>query len=396
LCGLIFDDDGLVLRCPADHSDALLRTEYPAVATPVFDEWLPAVRPVDTSAFSVAYRADRLAAAVGLKDLWVTFSGYWPERGANAPTCTFKDFEAAAVLGRLPLDAPILVVASAGNTAAAFLHACRHSAARCLVIVPENAHDKIDVDGKPPNVTYVMVCGDATYADAKTLAGSVSQGEQFQAEGGVLNVARRDGLARCFQLQVATSGSVPDLYVQGVGSAAGALGSYESALRMRQRLPRMVLAQNAPRAAVVDRWRKTASTWQDKPIVAMELSNESPPYDLPGGIKDMLEDTAGSAVAVSNSAVLEAMRLFDEIEGIDIEPAAGVALAALGEAVRAGQVVDTERVHLNITGGGRLRKRAAGRGRPVVPDLTIDARELRDPVSLRAATERVVKCTGED
>ncbi len=396
-CGLVSDDDGLMLECPTCLASALLRTEYvtdgAAFGSGLFASWLPTVRDVDTAGFAVAYRAGGLGARIGLDELWVTFTGHWPERDANAPTGTFKDFEAAAVLGRLPADPPTIVIASTGNTAAAFLHAWSRTAARCVVIVPESGQSKLDCgDGKPPNATYVVLRGGASYADATALASSLAVRAGFQAEGGVRNVARRDGLARCTHLLLSTLDRVPDVYCQGVGSAAGALGSYESLVRVKRRtgspLPRMLLAQNAPRAAVVDRWRGAAPAPLG-PIVAGELANDAPPYDVAGGIRDMLADTGGGAISVSNTDTVAAIRLFEEVEGIDIEPAAGVALAALAAARRNGLVSESDLVHLNITGGGR-RSSARSLGW-VHPDLTLDARDMRDPTALRAAADRVAR-----
>ncbi len=83
------------------------------------------------------YRSPALSRIVGLPNLWISFNGYWPERGAMFPTATFKDLEAEAVLARLPANFDgVLIVASAGNTAAAFARACGNWQQRCLIVVP--------------------------------------------------------------------------------------------------------------------------------------------------------------------------------------------------------------------------------------------------------------------
>ncbi|MEO7038969.1 MAG: cysteate synthase, partial [Candidatus Elarobacter sp.] len=60
--------------------------------------------------------------------------------------------------------------------------------------------------------------------------------------------------------------------------------------------------------------------------------------------------------AVTNDEMFAAMTLFAEREGIDIEPAPGVALASLMRAVRDGTVGPDETGLLNVTGGGRKRR----------------------------------------
>jgi hypothetical protein len=68
------------------------------------------------------------------------------------------------------------------------------------------------------------------------------------------------------------------------------------------------------------------------------------------------------------------MMLFAESEGIDIDPEAGIATAALMRAVADGSVQRDRRVLLNVTGGGR-----AGRvreTRDARPALVLDRAEV--------------------
>jgi cysteate synthase len=68
--------------------------------------------------------------------------------------------------------------------------------------------------------------------------------------------------------------------------------------------------------------------------------------------------------------MLDAMMLFAELEGIDIDPEAGIATAALIRAVADGSVERDRRILLNVTGGGRAgRTREARDARPA---LTLD------------------------
>ena len=132
-CGATFPDDGVRLDCPNDHAAALLRTEYTrrsfaVTAEPTiqrYDGWLPIGREIATGAQNAVYRSTALAERLGLDELWIAFNGWWPERGATMRTATFKELEAYAVLARIGADeSRTLVVASAGNTAAAFADAC--------------------------------------------------------------------------------------------------------------------------------------------------------------------------------------------------------------------------------------------------------------------------------
>ena len=97
-------------------------------------------------------------------------------------------------------------------------------------------------------------------------------------------------------------------------------------------------------------------------IAAPVLSNQTPPYAIAGGVREALSESHGAMFAVDNAEMPDAMMLFAELEGIDIDPEAGIATAALVRAVEAGAVERDRRVLLNVTGGGRsgAQRRASG------------------------------------
>jgi len=66
-------------------------------------------------------------------------------------------------------------------------------------------------------------------------------------------------------------------------------------------------------------------------------------------------DTSGEVLAIQNASALKAAKLFEDLEGIDLHPAAAVATASLIEAVENNQIVKDAIVLLNITGGGEIR-----------------------------------------
>jgi len=47
-----------------------------------------------TDSGPVTYRSTELAAELGLNNLYISFNGYWPEKGAFIKTCSFKELEA--------------------------------------------------------------------------------------------------------------------------------------------------------------------------------------------------------------------------------------------------------------------------------------------------------------
>ncbi|MDX3452284.1 cysteate synthase [Streptomyces sp. ME02-8801-2C] len=393
-CGSRYEDDGLILDCPLPHEPAFLRTEYSAptgYSAPAGYEGaggrtdtglfrhaalLPVARTFPGVPGPVVRRADRLGRRIGLDQLWVAFNGYWPEHGAHLPTCTFKDFEAYTVLGRLPAAPPVLVIPSAGNTAAAFAWAATLHQVPCLLVVPDTALAGLRFPTPLDPCVRVVALDGAAYSDAIACADLLARLPGHQAEGGSRNVGRRDGLGTVMLAAAEAIGRLPGTYVQAVGSGTGAIGAHEAARRIRtddEALPRLMMCQNAPFAPLFEAWHhggRAPADREHEPL-ARELTNRRPPFTVRGGVHDVLTESGGDVLRVDNVAALAAMDLFDETEGIDIEPGAGVALAALADAVRAGLVDRDELVLLNITGGGRARQARDLRLVPAEPWLRV-------------------------
>jgi cysteate synthase len=398
-CGATFPDDGVRLDCQNDHAPALLRTEYDERSFIVEDtpsirryrRWLPGGREIATAAQTAVYRSTGLAKRLGLEELWISFNGWWPERGAQLRTATFKELEAFAVLGRLAPDEPrTLVVASAGNTAAAFADACTVNDVPLVIVVPANAFARVAAIARIGSSVKIVALEGAEYEEAIAFSRQLAADGDFILEGGVRNVARRDGLGIVMLAAVEAIGAIPDYYFQAVGSAAGALGVREAAQRLvadgrfGDHVPHLMLAQNAPFTPLHDAWiagapvlieRSPAETRRQlAEIGAPVLSNQTPPYAIAGGVREALTESHGTMYAIDNGEMIDAMVLFAELEGIDIDPEAGIATAALMRAAAAGTLERGRRVLLNVTGGGRSGR--ARESRDARPDLHLGRAEV--------------------
>jgi len=411
-CGLVFDDDGFLLACPRPHSPALLQTRYAARRLECsrrargmdrYQCWLPARNRLKHNPRTVTYQSHRLSSILGLPHLWIAFSGYWPERGATLETATFKELEVFGVLSRIPrYGFRALVVASAGNTAAAFARSSSENGIPCLIVVPRSGMEKMRFAHRlGSSVKVICLTGGAAYSDAIALADRIAEEGGFVREGGVKNVGRRDGMATAMLNAVETIGRLPDYYFQAIGSGAGAIAAHEAAKRLVEdsrfgcALPRLMLSQNLPFTPIYDSWKMgrrdfietepDAARALTRKIMATVLSNQRPPYSIAGGVFDVLSESRGDMLAVGNDEVSGAMELFERCEGIDIEPAAGVALAALRRAAKVGEIDRDATVLLHVTGGGAGKRASERPLLSVLPDLEIPLEELGTPRALERA-----------
>ena len=378
--GRVFDDKGWILDDPEGQRPSLVRAIYEQKQLHVgddrlglykFADWMPIQRVLENPSCPITYKSEKLAKVLGLNNLYITFSGWWPERGARMTTCSFKETEAYSVCARLS-DAyrdQVLVVASAGNTARAFAKVCSDNGIKLLLCVPQDNIKALWFD-KPlnPCVKLLTTASGSDYFDAIQLSNYVCELPGFLAEGGAKNIARRDGMSTTMMSAVTFIGQIPDFYFQAVGSGTGAIAAWEANLRFLEdgrfgnKKARLFVSQNKPFVPMYDAWcadsrallpydadqaRKDAAA-----ICAPVLSNRKPPYSLAGGLFDALKDTQGDILAVSNEEAQAAKALFLETEGRDIYSAAAVALASLVQAVHYNKVQPDDTVMLNITGGG--------------------------------------------
>lgn len=331
--------------------------------------WLPVHNPDFHQPGPLVYKSRGLSNRLGLDNLYIAFNGYWPEKGASLKTCTFKEFEAAVVLQNARENGmPGLTVASAGNTARAFCHLSSTSGFPAIIVVPTMCLTEMWYLKGPLKVPTLVV-GDGDYSDSIDVAKRVARVSGMPFEGGVQNIAKRDGLGIVMLEAVSSIGKLPDHYFQAVGSGAGAVGVWEMSERLTQdgrfgsKPPKLHLAQNLPFAPMVKAWQQRSrvlSANDLRPeligeITTRVLSSRYPAYGVTGGIFDALTATGGETYGVENQEVFEAQDIFQAAEGIDIVPAAGVAVAALTKAIRAKTVERNDTILLNITGGGEKK-----------------------------------------
>ena len=377
--GRTFEDEGWMMEDRSCKTPSLVRASYAARRLEVrsselglykYADWLPVNRMLEGSSAPVTYKSKGLAKHLGLENLYITFNGYYPAIGARMTTCSFKETEAFSVCARAAKDEKrVLVVASAGNTARAFAKVCSDNGIKLLLAVPAENLQALWFE-EPLNPCVKLICCEygGDYFDAIRLSALALKGDNFYAEGGAKNIARRDGMATTVLSAVTTIGRIPDYYFQAVGSGTGAIAAWEANLRLIEdgrygpNLMKLIVSQNAPFVPMYDAWRvdsrEMLAADEDKMrrnaeiIDAKVLSNRRPPYGIAGGLYDALKATGGDVMVCTNAQARKARALFRELEGVDIYSAAGVALASLVKCVEAGRIAKDAVVMLNITGGG--------------------------------------------
>lgn len=373
---------GQEFRLTCENDNAFLRAEYfekrlvlrnqPGIGR--FHSWLPVQEELTTDAGPITYKSEAFARELGLSNLYIGFSGYWPERGAFIKTCSFKELEAHPTMQFLKeTGGEAIVLASAGNTGRAFAHVSALTGTDVYIVVPESGASKLWLpEESTESVHLISMSPGNDYTDAINLAGRIAKLPGMVSEGGARNIARRDGMGTVMLDAALTIGKMPDHYFQAVGSGTGGISVWEAAMRLRadgrfgQKIPKLQLAQNLPFVPMYNAWKEKRreiipeldmkdAKKQVEETYATVLTNRTPPYGVMGGLYDALTDTDGIMYAITREEALEAKALFESLEGIDILPPSAVATASLLKAVEEGNIGKDETILLNLAGGGYKR-----------------------------------------
>jgi len=314
------------------------------------------------------FRADRLAAALGLRALWVK-----DERGN--PTHSFKDrVVAVALAAASEMGFTVLACPSTGNLANAVAAAAARAGIRSVVLIPASLEEQKILGTAIYGGTMVTV--DGTYDDVNRLASELADDRDDWA---FVNVNVRPYYAEGsktigFEIAEQLGWRLPPQVVVPVASGAQ-LVKIDKAFR---ELAELGLVEDAPYrvyGAQATGCAPVAAAFRDghdvvQPVrpstVAKSLAIGNPadgPYVL-----DVVRRTGGAVADVSDDEVVEAIRLLAATEGIFGETAVGVTLAVTRKLLEAGQLdPGAETVIINSGDGLKTLDAVAGTVPPVSP-----------------------------
>jgi threonine synthase len=313
-------------------------------------------------------RADRLAAELGLRTLWVK-----DERGN--PTHSFKDrVVAVALAASLEMGFKVLACPSTGNLANAVAAAAARAGIRSVVLIPASLEPQKIVGTAVYDGTMVTV--DGTYDDVNRLASELADDRDdwafvnvnvrpYYAEGSKtigFEIAEQLGWRLPSQVVIPVASGAQLVKVDKAFRELAALGLVEDTPY------RVFGAQAAGCAPVAAAFRAGQDVVQPvRPAtIAKSLAIGNPadgPYVL-----DVVRRTGGAVADVTDDEVVDAIRLLAATEGIFGETAAGVTLAVTRRLLEAGQLdPDAETVIINSGDGLKTLDAVAGAFPPAAP-----------------------------
>jgi len=305
-----------------------------------------------TIGWTPLYQVPRLAAELGLQDLWVKDEG-------RQPTASFKDRASAiAVVKAMEKQARVITTASTGNAAAALSGICASVGQENVIFVPESAPQAKIAQLLAFGARVLLVKG--SYDDAFDLCLQAAREYGWYNRNTGYNPYMTEGKKTAsFEIWEQLGGTVPDRIFVSVGDGCiigGLHKGFKDLLAMGwiEQMPKLMGIQADGSNYLTEAWEKNEDVLTKPPIEATTVA-DSISAGLPRDrVKAMaaVRETGGRYLSVSDEEILAAIPVLARGSGVFAEPAGAAAYAGLVKAVELGFVSATERIVVLNTGSG--------------------------------------------
>lgn len=318
--------------------------------------------------FTPLVRADRLAAELGLGELWL-------KNDTLNPTGSFKDRVVSVALARArAMGFTVAACASTGNLANSVAAHAAKAGMRHIVFIPADLEAGKVVATAIYGPTLVAVEG--SYDDVNRLCSELASEHPTWA---FVNVNLRTYYAEgsktlAFETAEQLGWEAPDHVVVPVASGS----QLTKIAKGFQELAKVGLLDGEPRVRISGAQAQgcspVATAFAEghdhvrpvKPLTIAKSLAIGNPADGPYAI-EAVRSSGGSIGSVTDAEIVEAMYLLARTEGIFAETAGGVTIATLAKLAASGVVRPDERVVAYVTGNGlKTIEAVAGTARPTV------------------------------
>ncbi|MCU0484675.1 MAG: threonine synthase [Anaerolineales bacterium] len=295
----------------------------------------------------------RIGAGLGLRQVFVK------DESLN-PTGSFKARGLAAAVSKArELGITRVIIPTAGNAGGAMAAYAARGGLQARIFMPKDTPIANIEESRIAGAVVTLV--DGLISDAARFAGELARQEGWFDMSTFKEPYRTEGKKIMgYELAEAFGWTLPDVILYPTGGGTGLVGMWKAFAELEAlgwlehgRRPRMVAVQAegcAPVVRAFQQGKEACEFWQGAQTAASGLR-------VPKSFADRLilrdlRESQGTAVAVSEQAILDAQGWLARQEGIFAAPEGAATLAALRELVRQGWVQPEERVVLFNTGSG--------------------------------------------
>jgi threonine synthase len=283
----------------------------------------------------------------------------WLKDEGQNPTGSFKARGLVMAVARArELGATAVALPSAGNAGAAAAAYAAAAGLACHVVVPRDTPRVIVEETRALGAHVELIDGLITDAGARVAEGARTHGwfdlstlkEPYRVEG-----KKTMG----YELVEQLGGRLPDVIIYPTGGGTGLVGMWKAFAEMEQlgwiggERPRMISVQAdgcAPIVRAFEQGSDSAEPWQDAHTYASGLRVPRAVGDFL--ILDAVRSSGGTALAVSDDAMADAVLAIGADTGVFAAPEGGAAAAAVPLLLERGAITPDDDVVLFITGSG--------------------------------------------
>lgn len=370
LCGRHYDADELHTLCPDCQRPLLVRYDFEAVKktwdreslqTREPDMWryrevLP-LRDANMAirlgeGYTPLLHAQRLCKTLEMPHIFIK------DEGLN-PTGSFKARGLCVAIARaLELGVMEIIIPSAGNAAGAMSAYAARAGMKAHVFMPKDVPSSFLQECRALGASVTLVDGNIT--DCGLEAKEKAEQNNWFSLSTLKEPYRIEGKKTMgYELAEQLNWQLPDVIIYPTGGGTGLIGMWKAFHELEQlswidsHRPRMVAVQAegcAPIPRAFHAGEEYAAPWENARTVAAGLR-------VPLALGDflilrILRESNGTALAVSDRALVEAQMRMSSLEGIFACPEGGATLAALEILRKEGWISSEERVVLFNTGTG--------------------------------------------
>ncbi|WP_240543667.1 threonine synthase [Spirosoma foliorum] len=324
-----------------------------------YEELLPVILPENQvslgEGFTPILALNRLASRYDLRHLSLK------DEGLN-PTGSFKARGLSLAVSKAKENGEkACIIPTAGNAGVAMAAYCARAGLEAVVVMPRHTPDAFKEECIGYNATLVEVDGLINNCAAKVQ--EINQNGAYFDVSTLKEPYRLEGKKTMgFEIAEQLNWQLPDVIMYPTGGGTGLIGIWKAFhelkmlgwLSKNQKLPRMVAVQAENCSPVVDTyWGKQANSRQyvGKPTLANGLAVPRPigePLML-----NVLRESGGTAIAVSEDDMLEGVSELCRHEGIFVAPEGGAIWAATKKLLHQGWLQPEEHILLLNTGSGQ-------------------------------------------
>ena len=297
-------------------------------------------------------RAPRLEAHTGARRLMIK------DEGQN-PTGTFKARGLSSAVSKAKeLGLSKLTVPSAGNAAGALAAYCARAGMECHVFMPSDAPEAAKKETEIAGAKLTLV--DGLISDAAVLSRQRAEELDLFDVSTLREPYRVEGKKTLgYEIAQDLDWRLPEAIVYPTGGGTGMVGMWKAFGEMEAmgwigpERPRMISVQAegcAPIVRAFEQGERFAAPWENAHTIAAGLRVPAAIGDYL--ILDAIRESGGTAVAVSDAEILDAMRTIASLEGIWPAPEGAATLAGYLRLRAEGWLAAETETVLMVTGSG--------------------------------------------